>query len=304
MNTAARVAETEPKSKTPGAARRGVRGSLRLKFERDESLGQTVLAATHQEPPLKVVRAFSIENGAALVHLHNVSGGLLGGDDLEFMVSAGAGSQAQITTTGATRIYRAREDGATTTVHNEITVGEDALLEYLPDPTIPFAAARVSQRTVIRLGQGAALFWWEILAPGREARGEIFEYASVETKTDILALGRPIVSERARLEPKKRSLSSLARLGTYRTWATFYICRVGLGERVWLDLENELRSVTQRFVQPGETLWGISTLAAHGLVVRCVAKHGRNVPPALHAIWDAAKLRLYGRSAVPPRKVN
>jgi urease accessory protein len=304
VTTAARVAESKPESKAAPTARRGVRGSLRLNFERDESLGQTVLAATHQEPPLKVVRAFSIEDGAALVHLHNVSGGLLGGDDLEFTVSAGAGSQAQITTTGATRIYRAREDGATTTMRNEITVGEDALLEYLPDPTIPYANARFRQHTVIRLAQSAGLFWWEILAPGREARGEIFEYESIEMKTDVVALGRPIIAERARLEPKKRGLSSLARLGTYRTWATFYICRVGLSERVWLDLENELRAVTQRFVQPGETLWGISTLVAHGLVVRCVAKHGRNVLPGLHAIWDAAKSRLYGRSAVPPRKVN
>ena len=304
MKTAARIAETEPDRKAPRAARSGVRGSLRLNFERDEPRGQTVLAVAHQEPPLKVVRAFTIEGGAALVHLHNVSGGLLGGDELAFTVSVGAGSRAQITTTGATRVYRAHEDAATTVVRNEIAVGENALLEYLPDPAIPYAGARVCQRTMIRLAQGAGLFWWEILAPGREARGEIFEYDSFEMKTDILALGRPILSERARLEPKKRDLSSAARLATYRTWASFYICRVGLTERVWLDLESEIRQVAQQFVQPGETLWGISTLAAHGLVVRCVAKQGRHVSPGLHAIWDAAKQRLYGSSAVPPRKVN
>jgi len=38
--------------------------------------------------------------------------------------------------------------------------------------------------------------------------------------------------------------------------------------------------------------------------VRCVARQGRDVLTGLHALWRAAKLRLYGRDAVPPRKVN
>jgi urease accessory protein len=59
--------------------------SLRLDFERVALTGCTVLAASRQEPPLKVVRAFELEDGAALVHLHNVSGGLLGGDRLELV---------------------------------------------------------------------------------------------------------------------------------------------------------------------------------------------------------------------------
>jgi urease accessory protein UreH len=50
--------------------------------------------------------------------------------------------------------------------------------------------------------------------------------------------------------------------------------------------------------------WGVSTLPAHGVAVRCLARNGRVVLPGLHAIWSAAKKKLYGREAVPPRKVN
>jgi len=304
MSTAASARESILHETSAPALRSAVQASLRLGFARDAQANQTVMTASHQEPPLRVVRAFSIEHGAALAHLHNVSGGLLGGDNLSVNISLAAASRAQITTTGATRIYRAREDAAHTMVRIDVSVAEDALLEYLPDPAIPFAGARYSQRTVIRLAERAGLFWWEILAPGREARGEVFEYECVELKTDVLALGRPIAAERARLEPKKRAISSVARLGKYRTWATFYICRVGLGERLWLELEQELRAAIERLAEPGETLWSISTLAAHGLAVRCLARHGRNVLPGLHALWDAAKFRLYGQHAVPPRKVN
>jgi urease accessory protein len=278
--------------------------SLRLDFERDPRTGQTLLATSRQEPPLKVVRAFAVEDGTALVHLHNVSGGLLGGDQMELAVNVGERARVQVTTTGATRIYRARVDAVASLQSNEIMVGENGLLEYLPDAVIPFAGARFSQRTLIRLESGAGLFWWEILAPGREAREEIFEYESVAFSTDVVAEGRLVGAERMRLEPKKRRLASIGRLGGYRTWSTFYICRVGIGAAEWMEIESELRGVLSSLNRCEDALWGISSLVAHGLVVRCAAKRGRDVLPGLQEVWRAAKWRLYRRTAIAPRKVN
>jgi urease accessory protein len=281
-----------------------LRASLTLDFAHDEFAGHTVLAASRQEPPLKVVRAFTLRDGAALAHLHNVSGGLLGGDHLALKVNVGAGARVQLTTTGATRIYRPRREALPTTQSNEFAVNEGALLEYVPDSIIPFAGARFSQATTIHLAQGAGLFWWEILAPGREAHGEMFAYDWVEMKMDVVALGQPIASERVRIEPGKRSTSSFARLGPYRTWATFCIAQVGRSAAEWLALEHELREQTMPLAKHGETLWGISALSAHGVMVRCVAVHGRRVLPGLQMLWQTAKRRLYGRDATPPRKVN
>src|SRR5208282_5125583 len=183
------IAETEPAIESAGHSPVRVAASLRLEFEQDDATGRTILAASHQDPPLRVVRAFSLSDGAALAHLHNVSGGLLGGDHLALDVRAGSGARVQLTTTGATRIYHPRREAAATAQRTEITIGENALLEYVPDSIIPFAGARYRQRTSIYLAQGAGLFWWEILAPGREARGELFEYECVEIRTDLTAMG-------------------------------------------------------------------------------------------------------------------
>jgi urease accessory protein len=281
-----------------------LQASLTLDFARDEFTGHTVLAASRQEPPLKVVRAFAVQDGAALAHLHNVSGGLLGGDQLALKVNVGAGARVQLTTTGATRIYRPRREALPTTQANEFTVNEDALLEYVPDAIIPFAGACFSQATTIHLAQGAGLFWWEILAPGREARGEAFGYDFVRMKTDVAALGLPIASERVRIEPRKRSTQSFGRLGPYRTWATFCIAQVGRSAAEWLALEHELRKRAVPLTKHGETLWSVSALPTHGIMVRCVAAHGRHVLPGLQTLWQTAKQRLYGRDSVPPRKVN
>jgi len=281
-----------------------VRASLELDFARDAATGRTVLASSAQEPPLRVVRAFPLADGSVLAHLHNVSGGLLGGDRLTLSVKIGAGTNVQLTTTGATRVYRPRAGASDTTQTNEIRVAENALLEYVPDPLIPFAGARYVQRTSIHLAPGAGLFWWEIVAPGREARGEVFKYGRVEMRTDLIADGRLIAAERVRLEPGNHALLSPARMGPYRYWATFYICRVGLDAGAWLAAETRLREVAAQFAQPGDSLWGVSTLVADGLVVRGVARRGRDVIAGLHALWREAKLRLYGREAIPPRKVN
>ncbi|MBI3472530.1 MAG: urease accessory protein UreD, partial [Candidatus Solibacter usitatus] len=151
-------------------------GRLQLRFDRDRAGGRTVLAACEQQPPLRVVRAFPTADGGALVHLHNLSGGVLGGDQLRLSVRVGPGSAAQITSTGATRVYRSRQGSPVSVQSTAMVVEEEGLLEYLPDPLIPFAGSRYRQETRIDLAHGAGLFWWETIAPGREARGEIFEY--------------------------------------------------------------------------------------------------------------------------------
>jgi urease accessory protein len=281
-----------------------LRGLLGLRFERDREAKRTVLASCKHLPPLKVVRAFTLPDGGALVHLHNLSGGVLGGDYLKLSVEVGRDAVAQLTSTGATRLYRSLKQSPTSVQVNEITVDENALLEYLPDALIPYREARYYQETRIALSEGAGLFWWEMVAPGREARGEIFAYESLQFKLDIGTAGKPLAQERMKLEPAKRPLSSLARLGPYRYFSTFYICRVGLETSFWLMLERELMELAQALSVTSEILWGVSALPRHGLVVRAMSVKGRPINSGLHALWQAAKLQLYGRDAIPPRKVN
>jgi len=286
----------------PDRADRRVAASLELAFEFDPAAGRTVLAFSRQQAPLKVVRAFALEDGSALTHLHNVSGGLLGGDCLELRARIGAAASVQLTTTGATRTYRPRAEAPDAAQQNHICVEEDALLEYVPDPIIPFAGARFRQQTSIHLASGAGLFWWEILAPGREAHGELFAYERIELAMDIWAANRLIAAERVRLEPQVRALSSLARLGDYPYWASFYICRVGSDPKGWLMAEQNLREVALGLA--GDARWSVSALAADGLAVRCLARQGRCVLQGLREVWNAAKRLLYRRDAIPPRKVN
>jgi urease accessory protein len=280
-----------------------VKGKLNLQFDAEPTRPQTCFTLLEQQPPLRVIRAFELAEGGALVHLHNLSGGILGGDQLELKVTVEAGAKAQLTGTSATRIYRSRGENLTANQLTEVSVGENALLEFLAEPIIPFAGSRYQQQTRIELAPGAGLFWWETVAPGREAKGEVFEYDLFQSQLDLSGGGKLLALERLRLEPKQRALTSPARLGPYRYFSTFYICRVGLEATRWRTLENELNEIAQTLTQPGQSLWGVSTLPAHGLVVRALCQRGREIAPGLLAFWKAAKLALYGQVATPPRKI-
>ena len=296
------AALTGTAASTPALTTRA-HGYLHLRFKRAESTGRTTLSSCEQRPPLQVVRSFPSGKLATLAHLHNLSGGVLGGDMLELTVEVGDGACAQLTSTGATRLYRCRPGAPDALQQQHFKVGRDALFEYLPDELIPFAGSRYRQETIVELEEGSGLFWWEAAAPGRAARGEVFKYDSLVLRLDLKACGLPLARERVALDPARRPLQSPVRLGPFLYFATFYICRVGVAAPRWLELEAELAELARSLTSPDSILWGVSMLPAHGLVVRALSMKGRDITRGLLDFWRASKTALYGEAAVPPRKV-
>jgi urease accessory protein len=64
---------------------------------------------------------------------------------------------------------------------------------------IPHAGARYAQTTRIDVEAGGELFFTEMIAPGRTASGEAFEYDQVEFGLDLSVAGELAVRECYRL---------------------------------------------------------------------------------------------------------
>jgi len=239
-----------------------------------------------------------------LVHLHNVSGGILAGDRLALDIDIAAGAEAQVTTTGATRLYRHRAGSRDSQQTTRISLGDGALLEYLPDSVIPYRGARHMQSTEIQLGAGATLFWWEVLAPGRQAAAEEFEFESLRIRTRLLSQSRPLLWEDILLQPRERALDGIGRLQRYRWTANLTICQQGRQPAFWRSLEDELNAMAQHRTRENKVLWGASALAADGVVVRGLSCSGRDIHASLTDFWRHARRVITGKEAVAPRKVN
>jgi urease accessory protein len=274
---------------------------LWLRFE--DHGGETVLRLKQQQPPWRVVRGFPNGAGETLAHLHNVSGGVLDNDDLRLQVEIGPDARAQLTTTGATRVYRSRSADAVSRQRTEITVRERGLLEYLPDPLIPYAQSRFTQSTTIDMREESTLFWWETITPGRAAAGEIFAYHALRNSLELRVDGTLVALERFAIEPKLRNPASPARLGRFRYFCSFYVCQAGRAPQSWSQLESGLGDLAEELSRPGDVLWGVSTLASCGLVIRGVSTKGRDLTRGLPAFWRVAKWSLCGRAAAIPRKI-
>lgn len=239
------------------------------------------------------------------MHLNNVSGGVFGGDTLRLSVCVGPESEAQITTTGATRIYRPRPQANEATLSSSFEVGRDASLEYLPDPLIPFRNARVLQKTAFSLAEGATLFCWDTIAPGRAAAGELFQYERLKLVSDIKVAGRPVLSDRVLLEPQRWPPSAPSLFGRSLYLVTFLALQAGSTEARLRELEEGLEAITAETTSgqtERKTFWGVSTLPAHGVLVRGMTESSLGIPGMLIQLWSAAKQLLCKRKAIAPRK--
>lgn len=70
----------QPEQPEQANLKTGVLGQLQLHYSLAGEPHKTKLRVLAQHPPLRVIRAFEHQKSGALVHMHNVSGGVLGGD--------------------------------------------------------------------------------------------------------------------------------------------------------------------------------------------------------------------------------
>ncbi|HEY4940343.1 MAG TPA: urease accessory protein UreD [Rhizomicrobium sp.] len=156
-----------PWTKTPVAAPRG--GEVRLALRRAPD-GSTRLADLYQAQPLRVLFPYQTRGDIFQAAIACVSGGLVGGDRLDIGVALGDGAQATVIGQAAEKVYRSL--GPDCLVETALRAGRDAWLEYLPQETILFDAARLRRRTQVRLDDGARFLGGGIVVFGRTARCE------------------------------------------------------------------------------------------------------------------------------------
>ncbi|MEU6202577.1 urease accessory protein UreD [Micromonospora musae] len=159
------------------AASNGKVGVLRLGFERRGE--RTILSDLYRQSPLLVQRALYWDEelpGLPCIMILTTSGGVLQGDRLYLDVDVGPGAQAHMVTQSATKIQEM--DANYGTQLQNFTLADDAYLEFLPEPVIPFRHSRFVSDTRVRLPESATMLYAEVLQPGRKyyGDGEIFAY--------------------------------------------------------------------------------------------------------------------------------
>lgn len=262
----------------------------RLALEYTRQGGRTTLTGREHSGPLVVQKALYPE-GEAVCHgivLHP-PGGIAGGDALRLELKLGAGAAALLTTPGAGKWYKSA--GRQASLAQEFELGRGAVLEWLPQPSIVFDAARADARTAIRLDEDALYMGWEITCMGRTASGERFGSGELRQRTELWQQGRRLWCEYARLAGDDPMLASAAGLNGGTVSATL----IAAGREISKDLLEQCRGVA-----PGDGQAGVTALP-RVLLARYL---GASSEAAMHyfiALWQVLRPALAGRAAVAPR---
>lgn len=269
------------------------RARLALDFQRREAA--TLLTRREHMGPLRVQKPLYPE-GEAVCHaivLHPPSG-IAGGDELEIDVRVGEGAHALLTTPGAGKWYRSA--GAWASQRLSLTVETHGMLEWLPQETIVFDAARAAMSSHIDLADEARFIGMEVLCLGRRASGEGFTNGALHLATRVRRAGQPIWLERGRLEGDSGLLGSAAGLAGYSVSGTL----LAAAARIEPALLAACRAIPLR---ESSAQHGV-TLLPDMLVARYLGHSSEAARHWFFALWQVLRPALAGRDAQWPRIWN
>lgn len=266
----------------------GTEGSIDLVYTRAGP--RTVLARCLTTSPLRVLCPIDLD-GCAYTTILNTSGGVVAGDVLSHRIEVAEDAHVLLTTPSATKVYRST--GAIARSITTIDVGAGAVLEWLPDPVIPYAGSRFTQSLHVRIEAGGLAIVADAWAAGRLARGERWAFAAFANEVRIDLAGRPAVRERYALDP-----GDAAALEGWPYLASWYA--VGGRSIDWDAVTVRLGDVVES-LEP-HAYGGVTSLSG-GAAVRLVAASSPALVEAGARVWDLLRRAALGAALPALRKL-
>ena len=263
-------------------------GTLALDFERRGDA--TVLTGCRFTLPLQVLTPVALADAAAVVSILNPTGGLVGGDRLHLDVNVGAGAHACLTTPSATKVYRTA--GEIAVQEARLRVGADAILEWVPDHTIPFAGSAFRQSLAVDLASGARLILVDAFAAGRVAREERWHFRMLESALRVRDAGGWLLLDRFVLGARPWDGLGFTEGAPY--FATMVVAGSGAG-----DARPALAAAASAL---GESRAAVGISRRGAVVVRCLAPNAPALTETMDVLWGTAREALLGLAAPALRK--
>lgn len=175
---------------TPTILPQRAKGTARLTAKSRD--GQSHINVFYQEGAgkIRIPESFDGRMEAVLI---NTSGGLTGGDRIDWAVDAGENTDVTVTTQACERIYKS--SGGDAHVTARLSAGKGASLHWLPQETILFDQGALHRTLEADLAPDAELIALEAILLGRKAMGETVASGRLRDHWRIRRDGRLIHAE-------------------------------------------------------------------------------------------------------------
>ena len=258
----------------------GKTGILRIVLEKDQTKNRTILTEQYSQVPLYTQKALHYDDAnpaMAYLFIMSSSGGILQGDRYRMDIVLKNNALANITTQGATRIYKMDSNYATQLLN--IDVEKNCYLEFIPDQIIPYKNSRYYQKVNIAAHDSATVVYSEVVSPGRAAMGELFDYDLCYLRTvGKNQKGDVKFIDSSMLNPKKQKFSSLGILEGHTLFGTIYI----LTKNHTQNIQEKINSL---FENNNQVTGGCSFLPENsGLIIRLVVNNFDDIKTTIYQV--------------------
>lgn len=269
-------------------------GHLSLRAALD-ARDRTVLAAQSFRAPYHISKPYWDEEARTLlVQVVNPTAGILAGDRLESEVAVEKEATLLVTTPSASRVFKMKSGAAES--RQRFTVAPGAWLEVMPEPLVPHRGCSYRQTTRIDVAPGGAMFFADLLMPGRVAHGEAWEWQRLCLETEVRLGGELILRERFdHAGPELRALAELSGSGPTACFGNVVLTAESTeADAGWVKAVTALH---------GDGLWlGISQLRRGGWSIKLVGADSMKLRDGLRALRRIAAAR-FPKLACNPRKL-
>jgi len=288
----------------PGAAvgAPGKDGVLELTFA--SAAGGTRLVHDYATVPFHVSGTLGHDPhpDAETVFVQSPTGGVAQGDRHDVTVDLKEGAVAHVSTQSSTKVQRMEHNYASADVR--LSVGPDAHLDYVPEPTILHADARYAQSLTVDLAAGASAVVADVVVPGRLARGERFDFERYLARTRGEGPEGLLFEDATVLAPGESDPRTPGVLGEHAVYGTAFVIAPDADAAELSDALHEAVVEADGDADSADAVRAGATALPNGagVAVRALGDRAESVTAALHAAWDRARRRLVDAPAPAGRK--
>jgi urease accessory protein len=277
--------------------------SLSLEFSLTASGSQ--LTRTKRNGPLTVQKAFYPEGrDCAHIYLLHPPAGIVSGDELRINIQVNEQAHSLVTTPGANRFYRAREDltiGDSKQVqHCELTLKAKAKCENFPLETIVYEGADGFNTVDVHLKSDSAYLGWDITCLGLPRSGQLFKNGRYTQLNRVYCEDTLIYHDRIAIKPDNKIHQHMAGLNNHNVFATFmaYAPEGLISDAEHKALVEQLRdSIIKANAEKKISITKIRQL----LVIRYLGQHAEECKALFIKLWQKIRPLYLNKEANIPR---
>lgn len=229
---------------------------------------------------------FTGDNGEAMIYLMASCPGLFNRDTQHIAFDVNEGAHLFLTDTSATELHPSGNfDPSVQDI--QFHLKPNSVLEYIPDPIIPFKDSNFKGKTSVYMEKGSQAFVTDIVAAGRVGRHELFEYLGYHNSFEVYWDHELHVSDTIHLDPKS-ILTRQGVLGDHTHFGTLWI----LSERITSEHLNYVQQTLPELCEKEHCYGGVTSLEKNGLAVRLVGYSSETIQNIMKQYWSYFRKEL------------